>query len=228
MTVPVTALAAFLVMLIALAVIPGALAFNTAAIALIVPKLMPALVMVTALVTLAVMVAAVVTLTVMVPVMVAVCVGIVGKFSFSKGLCRCVSRALDAAIEPNPCFGQGHLSAHTNTAADQSVHLRRLQDACQRTVAVAVCFNDLLAHNLSFFHVVKLELFGMSEMLEDFSVFKSDCDSHSFGSFLHNGLVEFHRLILAVSAGNQKPLPVNDDVSYLFSGGVIDRRDGGT
>ena len=144
-----------------------------ARVTLLVAALMTFAVMVAAFVALAMMVTAVVTFPVVVMV-IAACVGIVGKISPGKGLCRFVSGALHTAVELDPGIGKGHLCAHSDPTADQSVHFRRLQEASQSAVAAAVGINDLFFDDFPVFNVIQFEVFGMAEMLEDFSIFKSE------------------------------------------------------
>ena len=95
-----------------------------------------------------------------------------------RGLCRRVGRSLNTGVELDPRVSQRHLRAHSNAAADQGVHFCRLQESGQRSVSAAVGIHYLFVYDLTLFHIIQLELFGMSEMLKDLSVFKSNCDSH--------------------------------------------------
>ena len=45
-------------------------------------------------------------------------------------------------------------------------------------MSAAVCGYDLRCDNLSILHVIELKLLGVPKVLEDFTVFVSDCDSH--------------------------------------------------
>ena len=133
--------------------------------------------MMPAAMTLAVMVAAVMARAVV--VMVVACrVGVVCQRTLRQRLCRCVRAAGNARIEPNPSLGQRLLGTHADAAADQRVHLSRLQKARQRAVAAAVGADDLLADDHAVFHIVELELLRVSEVLKDLSVFIGYRDSH--------------------------------------------------
>ncbi len=128
---------------------------------------------------LTVVMAAAVSVFVMVVVVVTAGVGIKGKPAFRKRFRRCVRRALYASVELDAGLGERHLCAHTDAAADERVDLSRLQEAGKRAVSAAVRINDLFRCDRSVLHVVQLELLGMPEVLEYFSVLKSDCDPHS-------------------------------------------------
>ena len=53
-----------------------------------------------------------------------------------------------------------------------------LLDACKRAVTAAVGIDDLGIHDRVILDVVDLELLGMAEVLENLSVFVSNCNSH--------------------------------------------------
>ena len=61
-------------------------------------------------------------------------------------------------------------------------------------MAAAIGFNDLLVHDGSVFHIVQLELLRMTEVLKDFPVLISDCNTHDKPSFLYWGALALHRL----------------------------------
>ena len=140
-------------------------------------------VMVSALMTASVVMSAFVPFTVMMAMVVALGVGVILQRSLRQRPGRCIRRAGHAAVEFDPRLGQCVLCAHTDAAADQCIRLRRFQEACQRAVTAAVGGNDLLRDDYAVLHVVELELLSVTEMLEDLSVFVSDCDSHISCSF---------------------------------------------
>ena len=73
----------------------------------------------------------------------------------------------NAAVKLDVCLGQRVLRAHADAAADQRVHLRRFQEAGQRSVPAAVCGHDLFGDDLPVLYVVELELLRMAEMLKN-------------------------------------------------------------
>ena len=115
---------------------------------------------------------------VVVGMMIAMRIRVVFQRPGGKGPCRGIRRALDTGVEFDSRIGQRHPGAHADAAADQSVHFGRVQETGQRAVAAAVGVDDLFSHDGSILGIVQLELRGMPEMLEHFSVFVSDCDSH--------------------------------------------------
>ena len=117
-------------------------------------------------------------LAVMMAVVIAPGVGIIFQRSCGKSLCCSIRCPLNTGIEPDPGISQSHLSAHADPAADQSIHLRRLQETGQSAMPASVGIYNLFSDNIPGLNIVKLKLFGMSEMLENLSVFISDCDSH--------------------------------------------------
>ena len=95
-------------------------------------------------------------------------------------------------------------------------------------MAAAVCADNLFCDYFSILNIVNLELFGMTEVLEDLSVFVSDCDSHYIASFLHDFLIDFNRFIFTAPACNQQSLPMNESIRDLFSRAFIDRGNRGS
>ena len=90
---------------------------------------------------------------VMVSVMIAPRVGIKHQRAFCERFCRRICGPLDACIQFDPCIGKRHLSAHADTAADQRVNMRRLQESRQSAVSAAVGVNDLFLRDRSVFHI---------------------------------------------------------------------------
>ena len=54
---------------------------------------------------------------------------------------------------------------------------------CQRTMAAAARIHNLRRNDISIFHIIDFELFGVAEVLKYTSVFVSYCDSHNMISF---------------------------------------------
>ena len=91
-------------------------------------------------------------------------------------------------------------------------------------MSASVGVNNLLTYNFSIFDIVQLELFCMAKVLEDFSVFVCDCDSHGMCSFLNDFLIDLDRFKFTMSACDQQPFPVHKGVGNLFPCTVIDGR----
>ena len=127
--------------------------------------------------------AAVALLALAVTVVVTVGVGVALQCALCQGFGRLVGAAGDAGIQLDPRLGQGVPCAHADAAADQRVHMARLQEARQSAVAAAVGIYYLLGDDLAVLRVVYLELGGVPEMLEYLSVFIRYCDSHALISF---------------------------------------------
>ena len=94
-------------------------------------------------------------------------------------------------------------------------------------MAAAVRVHNLLTDNLSVLSVVKLELFGMTKMLKDLSVFVRDRDPHCYTSFLHNVLLKLYRFVFTAASCDQQPFPVDEGIRDFFPRAFIDRRDRG-
>ena len=66
-------------------------------------------------------------------------------------------------------------------------------------MSAAASIHNLRRNDFSIFHIVDFKLFGVTEVLKDFSVFISDCNSHniiSFRFFVHR--MDF--FLIAISA----------------------------
>lgn len=113
-------------------------------------------------------------------VIVVVAAGIWIEFqrSLCQRLCRCVSGPFYTGVELDARVSQRHLRPHTDASADQGINLSRLKESGKGAVPVPVRFDYLLVYNVAFFGVIQLKMFGMSEMLKNFSVFIRNCNSH--------------------------------------------------
>ena len=109
---------------------------------------------------------------------VAVCFRTEFKLSFSKSLGCSISRTCNACTESDSCFGKCHLGTHSDSPADKDIGLGFIEETCQSTMTRTIGINDLLADDFTILDIVELELLSVSEMLEDFSVLVSYCDSH--------------------------------------------------
>ena len=165
-------------------------------------------------------------LAVMVVMVITSGIGIILQRALGQRLCCGVRGAGHAAVEPDARLSQRALRAHADAAADQGIRLSGFQESGQGAVPAAVCGDDLLGNDPAVLNVVKLELFGVTEMLEDLSVFVSDCDSHSICSFLHDTCCS---LIVEpiVSAPDQELFPLYQCVGDFPPGAVVDGRYGG-
>ena len=78
------------------------------------------------------------------------------------------------------------LEAAADAAADERVHAVLHQKACQCAVTAAVGVNDFRMSDFAVRSFIKLELFGVAEMLKNLTVFIGNCNFHngiSFASF---------------------------------------------
>jgi hypothetical protein len=174
----------------------------------------------TAFVTFSVMMTAFVTFSMMV-VVVAPGIRIIFKGSFSKSFCGCIRRSLNACVKLDSSIRKRHLRTHANSSANQDVGLCSLQETCKSTMAASVSINDLFIDDLTLFNIVQLKLLCMTEVLEDLSIFISDCDSHSIAPFLHYALIDHNRFIRTAATGDQQPLSVNERIDDLFARALV-------
>ena len=122
----------------------------------------------------------------MISVMTALYIRIVGKSSCCQSFYRIIRASGDAAVKLNSGFCQRILGSCSDSAADQSVHLQIRKKACQSAMPASICIYNLLFCNFPIFHIIDLELFRMSEVLEYFSIFIGYCYSHLILSFRRN------------------------------------------
>jgi hypothetical protein len=168
------------------------------------------------------------TFTVMVmSVVITMRIRIIGKCSGRERF-RCVVRqALHTCIQFDPGIRESHLSAHSNTTADQRIDLSRLKKTSQGAMSASVRVDNLLSGDLSVLYIVQFKLLRMSKMLENLSVFVSDCDPHGIPSFLHYDLINFYRFVFTAASRDQQPFPADKRIRHLFSRAVVYRRNGG-
>ena len=198
-----------------------------ALIALLVTALEAFSMMVPAFVPCTMMMPALMAFSVMMAVVVASGIGIILQRILCQSLRSCVGRTGNAAVEPDPRLGQRSLCAHADAAADQRIRLRSFQKAGQRPMAAAAGGDDLLCDDLTVLYVIELELLRVSEMLEDLSVFVSDCDSHGIRSFL---IDVFRTLIVepVIPAADQKAFAIHQSLRRFAAGALVNGCDRGT
>lgn len=111
-------------------------------------------------------------------------IGIVGKGSGKKGFYCFICAAGNAAEKLDAGLHKHALRTAADAAADYGIYIVAAQETGQGAMAAScgVCY--LFVHDLCSFNVVELELFRMSEMLKNVSVFVSYCNSHNVFSFL--------------------------------------------
>ena len=86
--------------------------------------------------------------------------------------------APDTTVEFDAGLLECHLCAAANAAANQNICLHSLQQTCQCAVTTAHGVNNLGSNDLAIFHVIDLELGTVAKVLENKTVFVSNCDSH--------------------------------------------------
>ena len=177
----------------------------------------------------------------MVVVMITPDIGVEVQLACCQCFYCCISVAGNTTIKPDTHIAQCHLGTAANTAADQGIHLQCTQDACQCTMSAAASIHNLRRNDFSIFHIVDFKLFGVTEVLKDFSVFVSNCNSHDVFSFwLCVLLIEFLFIAvgasaalavsaaeLIVSAFDPQRKAVHQHIRQLFSGAGVDLLDRG-
>ncbi len=131
----------------------------------------------------AVVTAGVTSLAVLMVMVVTVNIGIVAQISAEQCAHRCVSVPADTAIELDTRLGQSCLRTAADASADQSVYTVLHQEACQCAVTTAIGVNDFRMDDFAVRSFIKLELFGVAEMLKNLTVFIGNCNFHNGISF---------------------------------------------
>lgn len=90
---------------------------------------------------------------------------------------RLIRGAGDAGIELDIGVIQRDLRAHADAAANQRIHALRGEETGERAMTAALRRDDGTDH-LAVLHFVDLELLGMAKVLENLTVFVSDCNLH--------------------------------------------------
>ena len=117
-------------------------------------------------------------------VVTALYIRIIGQSACQIGLHLRVRISAGSAEQLNPGVGQGISRAASDATADQHVHTVLLQKSRQRAVAAAGGIHHPGGGYPAVFHLVKLKLLCVSEMLEHFSVIIRHCNNHKIVPFL--------------------------------------------
>jgi len=110
-------------------------------------------------------------------------IGIVAQISAEQCVHRCVSVPADTAVELDARFGQSCLRTAADASANQSVHAVLHQETCQCAVTAAVGINNFRMSDFAVRSFIKLELFSVTEMLKNLTVFIGNCNFHNGISF---------------------------------------------
>ena len=110
-------------------------------------------------------------------------IGIVAQISAEQCAHRRVSVPADTAIELDTRLGQSCLRTAADASANQSVHAVLHQETCQCAVTAAVGINNFRMNDFAVRSFIKLELFGVAEMLKNLTVFIGNCNFHNGISF---------------------------------------------
>ena len=137
-----------------------------------------------AMLTAAVVTAGVTSFAVLMVMVVTVNIGIVAQTSAEQCVHRCVSVPADTAVELDARFGQSCLRTAADASANQSVHAVLHQEACQCAVTAAVGINNFRMNDFAVRSFIKLELFSVTEMLKNLTVFIGNCNFHNGISFV--------------------------------------------
>jgi len=197
--------------------------------------------MVTAGMAAAAVVAAGMAFAVLVVMVAAAHVGVEVQLVGQQGLYSLVCLTGNAAVQTDVGGSQRHLCTAADAAADQNVGVQSVQHTSQRTVTAAVGVYHLGGNHLAVLDVIDLKLLGVAKMLENHTVFISNCNSHKRNSFrfiihLMNLLFETGAAAAAVFAFAQAIVAAFDTQGPTFHKGFcqlfaccgIDLLDGGS
>lgn len=126
-------------------------------------------------------------LAVLVIMVVTVHIRVIAESAGDECIDRCIRISADTTEKTDADLCKGHLCTTTDATADQCIDTELHQETGERAVTTAVRIHDRLAYDLTIRHIVDLKLLGMTEVLENLSVFIGYCNSHDDISFLITG-----------------------------------------
>lgn len=126
-------------------------------------------------------------LAVLVIMMVTVHVRVIAEIAGDECIDRGICIPADTTVEADADLSECHLCTTTDAAADQCIDTELHKEACQCAVATAVRIHYLCTYDFAVRYIVDLKLCGMSEVLENLSVFIGYCNSHDDISFMITG-----------------------------------------
>ena len=130
---------------------------------------------------------AVFALAVLVIMVVTVHIRVIAEISSDECIDRCICVPADPTEKTDTDLGECHLCTTTDAATDQCIDTELHQEACQCAVATAIRIHYFCTNDFAVCDIVDLKLCGMSEVLENLSVFIGYCNSHDDISFMITG-----------------------------------------
>ena len=124
-------------------------------------------------------------LTVVMVVVVAADIGIKVQCACQEQGNSLIRITANAAVKLDASLCQCHLCAAADAATDQHICLEVAQQTGQCAVTAAHGVDHLGGNDLAVFHIVDLKLGAVAKVLENISVFVSNCDSHCESLLLH-------------------------------------------
>lgn len=111
-------------------------------------------------------------------------VGVILEVMGQQGLHLGIRISLGAGVKLNAGLSQRRSRSSADSAADKDAHTLALQKPSQRTVAAAVGIHHLAAYYRTILYLVDFKLLGVSKVLKNLSVFKSNCNFHLKASLI--------------------------------------------
>lgn len=142
-------------------------------------------------------------------------VGIKVKRSSKQSLNGLVRLTGDASVQLNVSGLQSSAGTAADSAADQDIDLQCGENTGQCSVSAAVGVYYLRGEDFAVLNIIKLKLLGMTEVLKNFSVFISNCDSHYMNSFFTDFLTVL-MLKAAVAASEGTSAVANMEVTAFY------------
>lgn len=123
-------------------------------------------------------------LAVFVIVVVTVHVRVIAESACDECIDCCICIPADSTKKTDADLSECHLCTTADAAADQCIDTELHEETGERAVTTAVRIHDLCTNDFAVRYIVDLKLCGMSEVLENLSVFIGYCNSHDLFSFL--------------------------------------------
>lgn len=100
------------------------------------------------------------------------------KLTGEECLYRIIAVTLYATVKLDSRFRQGPLCTTADSPADKYFCMYFFQNVCQCSVAGTLRVYYVFPNNSSFLNIIYFKIRGMSEMLKNLFVFKSNCNFH--------------------------------------------------
>ena len=101
-----------------------------------------------------------------------------GQFTAQIGADGCICITCCSGADLDACACQCGLSSAADTAAYQDIYRKVSQELCYSIMTAAIGIDDFAGDDLAIYSFIQFESFRVAEVLEDFAIFKGNCNFH--------------------------------------------------